>query len=227
MARIARAVVPHFPHHITQRGNRRQQTFFCNADYELYVALMHRWCREHGVGIWAYCLIPNHVHLVAVPEEENSLARAIGEAHRRYTQLVNAREGWRGHLWQGRFASYVMDERHLLTCVRYVETNPVRAGLVAEATEWRWSSASAHTVCRDDQLVTVRPMLEIVGPDWASFLNEGTTDEDQEVLREHERTGRPLGAPAFLDAVEGNLGRILKPRRAGRKRTRRPYRSRF
>jgi len=227
MARIARAVVPHLPHHITQRGNRRQQTFFSNADYELYVALMHRWCRECGVGIWAYCLMPNHVHLVAVPEEETSLARAIGEAHRRYTQLVNDREGWRGHLWQGRFASYVMDEQHLLTCVRYVETNPVRAGLVAAATEWQWSSAGAHTVRRDDQLVNVQPLLEIVGPDWASFLNEGTPDGDQQVLREHERTGRPLGAPAFLDAVEGNLGRVLKPRQAGRRRTRRPYHSRI
>ena len=144
MARISRAVVPDTPHHITQRGNRRQQTFFSDADYDTYVGLMHRWCAHYGVEIWAYCLMPNHVHLVAVPEREDSLAQAIGEAHRRYTRFVNEREGWRGHLWQGRFTSYVMDERYLLACARYVETNPVRANLATQPAEWRWSSARAH-----------------------------------------------------------------------------------
>ena len=115
LARIARAVAPGLPHHVTQRGNRRQQTFFCDGDYDGYLELMSTWCREHDVEIWAYCLMPNHVHLIAVPEREEGLMLAIGEAHRRYTRMVNFREGWRGHLWQGRFASFIMDERHLLT----------------------------------------------------------------------------------------------------------------
>ena len=136
MARLARVVVPGLPHHITQRGNRRQQTFFRPEDYALYLELMGQWYGEHGVQVWAYCLIPNHVHLIAVPHSADGLRRAIGEAHRRYTRQINFREGWRGHLWQGRFASFVMDEPYLLATARYVELNPVRAGLVTGPSEY-------------------------------------------------------------------------------------------
>src|SRR5512139_2387395 len=101
MARIARVVVPGIPHHITQRGNRRLQTFFSDDDYRVYAGLMAVWCREFRVEVWAYCLMPNHVHMIAVPSTEDSLRRAIAEAHRRYTRMVNLREKWRGHLWQG------------------------------------------------------------------------------------------------------------------------------
>ena len=110
MARIARVVAPGLPHHITQRGNRRQATFFGADDYQAYRALMREWCEYWKVEVWAYCLMPNHVHLIAVPPSEDGLRRAMGEAHRRYTRRVNFREGWRGHLWQGRFASYPLDE---------------------------------------------------------------------------------------------------------------------
>ena len=118
MARLARVVVAGMPHHITQRGNRRQQTFFSDEDYWAYVELMAEWCGEEGVEIWGYCLMPNHAHLIAVPKSEHALRRAIGEAHRRYTRRINFREGWRGHLWQGRFASFVMEEPHLLAAAR-------------------------------------------------------------------------------------------------------------
>src|SRR5271166_3831232 len=130
MPRLARVVVPGLPHHITQRGNRRQQTFFCDEDYRSYLELIGEWCGVHQVAVWAYCLMPNHIHLIAVPQSADGLRRAIGEAHRRYTRTVNFREGWRGHLWQGRFASFVLDEPYLLTAARYVELNPVRAGLI-------------------------------------------------------------------------------------------------
>lgn len=109
MVRLARVVVPGLPHHITQRGNRRQETFFCVEDYQEYLALIGEWYRACAVEVWAYCLMPNHVHLIAVPESADGLRRAIGEAHRRYTRRMNFREGWRGHLWQGRFASWVCD----------------------------------------------------------------------------------------------------------------------
>ena len=128
MGRVARVVAPGFPHHVTQRGNRRMPVFFAEGDYRRYVALMAEWCGRFDVAVWAYCLMPNHVHLVLVPETAEGLSRAVSEAHRRYTQYVNSREGWRGHLWQGRFASFVMDEPYLLTATRYVELNPVRAG---------------------------------------------------------------------------------------------------
>ncbi len=165
MARLARVVAPGLPHHVTQRGNRRQEVFFSDADYAAYKALVAEHCRGAGVAVWAYCLMPNHVHLILVPSDEDGLRAALGEAHRRYTRRVNVREGWRGYLWQGRFASFVMDERHLLAAARYVELNPVRARLVKTARQWRWSSARAHLKGEDDGLVAVAPLLEIVG-DW-------------------------------------------------------------
>jgi len=125
------------PHHVTQRGNRRQPVFFCDDD-QTYLDLMGQWCGEHKVHVWAYCLMPNHVHWIVVPKTEDGLRRAIGEAHRRYTRRVNFREQWRGHLWQGRFASFVLDEPHLLACARYVELNPVRARLTAAPSKYRW-----------------------------------------------------------------------------------------
>ncbi len=96
------------PHHVTQRGNRRQATFFCDDDYQAYLDLMAEWCGEHNIEVWAYCLMPNHVHLIVVPQSADGLRRAIGQPHRRYTRRVNFRQRWRGHLWQGRFASFVL-----------------------------------------------------------------------------------------------------------------------
>ena len=217
MPRIARIVAPGYPHHITQRGNRRLPTFFSDDDYVSYLDLMSDWCRHYGVEIWAYCLMPNHVHLIAVPTEKDSLNRAIGEAHRRYTRMINFREGWRGHLWQGRFASYVLDERYLLACVRYVENNPVRAKLTDRAEKWRWSSAAAHISGKDDQLAAVQPMLRLVKKDWADFLGSPESEDEINDIQKHERTGRPLCAPYFLDQLEALLGRPLKPKKAGRK----------
>ena len=218
MARMARAIVPFLPHHITQRGNRRQQTFFCTDDYLFYLALMAEWCDRYGVEIWAYCLMPNHVQLIAVPGTPDGLRQAIGEAHRRYTTEINRREGWRGHLWQGRFASYAMDDRYTLVAARYVELNPVRAGLVARAEDYAWSSARAHLLGRDDCLVRVAPLLARIG-NWSSFLSELADSEDVQRFRNHETTGRPLGSDAFVDDLERALDRVLRPRPPGRKPT--------
>jgi putative transposase len=216
MARLARLVIPGMPHHITQRGNRRQPTFFNESDYAAYMELMADFCREEGVEIWSYCLLPNHVHLIAVPRTETSLRQAIGEAHRRYTRRINFREKWRGYLWQGRFASFVMDEQHLLAAARYVELNPVRAKLAAHAAEWPWSSARAHLSDRNDGLVKVAPLLAMIG-DWNGFLNSALPEEEWRVLRDHSRTGRPLGNETFLDHLETLVGRPLKPKQPGRK----------
>jgi len=214
MPRLARAVVPDFPHHVAQRGNRRQQTFFGDHDYLLYTALMAEWCHRCRVEIWAYCLMPNHAHLIAVPTAPHGLRRAIGEAHRRYTLEVNRREGWRGHLWQGRFASFVMDDRYTLAAARYVELNPVRAGLVARAGDYPWSSARAHLLGRDDALTAAAPLLARVDT-WSAFLGQGTEEDVTDQLRKHESTGRPLGSDAFVDYLEGLLQRALRPLRSG------------
>ena len=225
MARLARLVIPGMPHHVTQRGNRRQETFFHDEDYAAYIELMAEWCREEGVEIWGYCLMPNHVHLIAVPATEDGLRRAIGEAHRRYTRRINFREKWRGYLWQGRFASFIMDEPYLLAAARYVELNPVRAKLVDRARQWPWSSAKAHLSGRDDRLVTTAPLLAIVG-DWKAFLRSAIAEEELRDLREHGRTGRPLGSSAFMDRLERLVGRVLKPQKPGPKQKPKPRKPR-
>jgi putative transposase len=151
---------------------------------------MADWCKERGVEIGTYCLMPNHVHLIAIPRSEDGLAWAIGEAHRRYTRRINFREKWRGYLWQGRFTPFVMDELYLIAAARYVELNPVRAGLVADAGEWPWSSARAHLSGRDDRLVRVAPLLAMVA-DWRGLLNSAIPEEELRDLREHGHTGCP------------------------------------
>ena len=216
MPRLARVIVPGLPHHITQRGNRRQQTFFAETDYALYRELMAQWCAVRQVQIWAYCLMPNHVHLIAVPADGDGLRRAIGEAHRRYTCHVNAREGWRGHLWQGRFASYPMDDGYLLAAARYIELNPVRAGLTATAEDYPWSSAAAHVSGRDDELVQVEPLLAL-RRNWHDYLTQPFPTERWEAFRKHERTGRPLGSDAFVADLERQTERVLRPQRRGPK----------
>ncbi|MBF0416380.1 MAG: transposase [Magnetococcales bacterium] len=216
MARIARVIASGLPHHITQRGNRRQQTFFVEQDYQVYLDLMAEWCDHFGVEIWAYCLMPNHVHLIAIPRTVESMRLAIGEVHRRYTRHVNFREKWRGHLWQGRFASFPLDEEYLLAATRYVELNPVRARLTASPEEYPWSSARAHLSGQDDRLLKTKLMLDLV-LDWSLFLASRLADETMEALRRHEQTGRPLGSELFLDKLETQLKRILKPQKPGRK----------
>lgn len=216
MARIARIVSVGIPHHVTQRGNRRMQTFFCDDDYREYIALMAESCRRYGVEIWSYCLMPNHVHLIAIPQQPDSFRQALGEAHRRYTRLINFREKWKGHLWQERFASYPMSETHLLAAARYIELNPVRAGLVKEAWSYQWSSAVGHVKGVDDELVSVAPLLEMV-EDWRGFIGQDITGEERGIFRSHERTGRPLGDAGFLKRIEESVCRVLQRQKPGPK----------
>lgn len=215
MARMPRVVVPGVPHHVTQRGNRRQRTFFCDEDYRYYLDLMAEFTGAARTEVWAYCLMPNHVHLVMVPSTEDGLRASLGEAHRRYTRHINLRHGWRGHLWQERFHSFAMDEQYLGATVRYVELNPVKAGLCESARDWRWSSAGAHLDGEDDSLVSVRPMLDRVN-DWSGHLSGGEP-EFGELLARHTRTGRPLGSDTFIARLEAMSGVSLTPGRPGRK----------
>jgi putative transposase len=216
MARLARVVVPLIPHHVTQRGNRRQPVFFGEGDYAAYRDLIAVQCRAEGVEIWAWCLMPNHVHLMLVPPAPDALRAALAEAHRRYSRLVNLREGWRGYLWQGRFASCPMDEAHALASARYIELNPVRARLVDRPEDWAWSSAGAHLTGRSDGL-TKNGALGVPVAEWGIFLRAGLDEETLEILRAGERTGRPLGSADFVGRIEASTGRRLARRKPGRK----------
>jgi putative transposase len=216
MARMARVVIPGYPHHVTQRGNRRQKTFFCEDDYCHYLDLLSEFSKQSGTEIWAYCLMPNHVHMVMVPFEEDGLRATLGETHRRYTRHINFREGWRGHLWQERFHSFIMDEQYLLATVRYVEINPVAARLCAMPEDWKWSSARAHLAGQDDGLIRVRPMLELVD-NWESYLSHSRTVDEMKRITQHSRTGRPLGSSEFIRRLEAISGKALAPRKPGRK----------
>ena len=160
--------------------------------------------------------MPNHIHLIATPSSEDGLRWAIGQTHQRYTRRINFREKWRGYLWQGRFASFVMDEPYLLAAARYIELNPVRARLVSLAADWRWSSARAHLCGQDDCLVKVAPLLAMVA-DWNALLDSAVPEEELAELRRHVRTGRPLGDETFVGRLEEMVGRTLKPQKRGPK----------
>ncbi|MDZ7839479.1 MAG: transposase [Gammaproteobacteria bacterium] len=216
MARIARVVAPDYPHHVTQRGNRRQKTFFCEADYRYYLELLVEAKGRAGVEVWAYCLMPNHVHFVIVPRHTDSLCRFFKEAHRCYTRRINFREGWRGHLWQERFHSFVMDEQYLRATLRYVELNPVRANLCARPEQWPWSSVHAHLKGVDDDIVTVKPMLALI-PQWMEYLRVDVDEKELEAIRRYTRTGRPVEEEEFLSGLETVTGRNLRKSKPGPK----------
>jgi putative transposase len=207
MPRCARLVVPAFPHHVTHRGNHKQRTFFSEADYRLYKKYLAAACAETGTAVWAWCLMPNHVHLVLVPSVEAGLGAVLRRTQGRYARAINARQGWTGHLWQARFGSFVMDEAYLLACARYVELNPVRAGLAERPQDWAWSSARTHLGGPPDGLTDAAPLLER-WPDWAAILGTALEDEALNAIRERERSGRPLGGEAFI----ARFGRSSRPR---------------
>jgi putative transposase len=209
-------VVPGLPHHVTQRGNRRETVFFGDDDSRAYLDLIAAAARRSETGIWAYCLMPNHVHFIMTPSSPDGLRATFAEAHRRYAARIHARLKVTGHLWQGRFSSTPMDERQLLAAARYVAMNPVTAVLVSRAADWRWSSAAAHLAARDDGIVMVCPLLDRV-EDFAAFLEAA---EDEATLRALQRswsTSRPVGSDDWIKALERQVGRALAPAKRGPK----------
>ena len=217
MARRGRMIIPGVPHHVTQRGNRREPIFFEPGDEAVYLDLMSRQLRRYDVACWAYCLMPNHVHLILTPSDEAGLPRAVGEAHRRYTAFVGARGHWTGHLFQGRFGSVAMDDDHLMAAFRYVALNPVKAGLVGAAVDWPWSSTGAHIAGADSDPVVVGPALSRIG-DFAAFVASTADDSGRwtDVLRA-ELIGRPVGAKAWIEQLEARMDRSFSPLKRGRK----------
>lgn len=213
MARLARAVFPRHPHHVTQRGNGRAVTFLCDDDYAFYRELLAAHARAAGVEVWAWVLMPNHVHLILVPQDADGLRRALAPVHRRYAGHVHARLKRTGHFWQGRFGCVAMDEAHLGAALRYVALNPVRARLVARAAEWPWSSVHAQ-LGRDDGVTATAPVATRY-PDFAALLAAGEDEGMSRRLRRAETIGRPVGSDAFVEALERESGRSLAPGRRG------------
>lgn len=217
MPRIRRLRVPHIPYHVVARGNRRQTLFFDDGDRALYLALVATLGRSRGLALWGYCLMDNHVHLVVVPRLDGSLSSGIGDVHQAYARHVNARHGWRGHLWEYRFGSFAMDDRHAVAALRYVELNPVRACLVSRAHEYRWSSARHHCLSWRDPALDPCDLLPGPGQ-WMEFLAAAPDQHEVACLQVHSRTGRPLGSDQFVKELETSTGRSLAPRTAGRPR---------
>jgi putative transposase len=218
MPRFARLIVPEIPHHITQRGNRRQIVFFSDSDKSLYLKILTDTSSGSGMSFLAYCLMSNHVHLLAIPLKKEDFAAILGEAHRKYTTLINIREKWKGHLWQGRFGSFPLDERHLFNAVRYIERNPVRAGLVKTAEQYAWSSARGHLRLWADPLLREPGLLLDFG-NWRDYLRKEEDEKFISDLRSHERTGRPFGPESFEKKLEERTGRTIRKKKAGRKKS--------
>ena len=216
MARLARVVVPGLPHHVTQRGNGRQKVFFSDDDYRLYLLLLRESCAAAGVSCWAYALMPNHIHAILVPADEDGLRAALAPLHRRYAGLINARRRRTGHFWQGRYGAAAMDEEHLAAAFRYILRNPVQAGLVRLPEQWRWSSAAAYLKAKPDGITDTAPMRQRF-PDMAALLRNGESALDRLAVADDETVGRPRGNASFLAQIARQTGRSLAPGKRGPK----------
>ena len=219
MPRLARIIAPGLPHHITQRGNYRQVVFDDDNDRRRYLVWVEEYSRKYNLSIIAYCLMPNHVHFIVIPTDEASVARTFNTAHMRYSQYRNKKIGASGHLWQGRFFSCVMDEKHLTAAARYIERNPVRTHIVKKPHEYAWSSARDHADNARTANIDVSGFfkyIEVEQAQWKAFID--TPDDAQEVsmIRKNTMSGSPLGSESFLNKLEDRFGEKLHALPVGR-----------
>ena len=213
--RFGRVVVPGSPHHVLQRGNRKENVFYDDSDRLVYLRLARDACELHRVFVWTYTLMDNHVHIIAVPERNDSLGKAMKAAHGEYSSYFNTKYGLVGHVWQGRFKSFVMEESHCWNAIRYVELNPVRAGMIVRAEDYLWSSAAAHCGLRGDILLSGDCPLVKEIRNWSEWLKIDNPVGADDLIRRHTRTGRPLGSELFLSGLEILTGRKLLPQKRG------------
>lgn len=218
MPRIARVVVKDYPYHVTQRGNYRQRVFDNEDDFLRYKLWLKVYSEQYGLKIGAYCLMTNHVHFVCVPLRADSLARTFNTLHMRYSQYFHRKKKLKGHLWQGRFFSCALDERHLRAAIRYVENNPVRAKIVDSPEKYIWSSTLGHMNRVTDPIVSIDYPIGIGAKDWLVFLGNEEDNEAIKDIRKHTFTGRPCGDEGFVAGIEGLLGRRVRAMKWGRPR---------
>ncbi|HYL74936.1 MAG TPA: transposase [Bryobacteraceae bacterium] len=216
---MARAVLVGTPHHLTQRGLDQRQVFFDDSDHQVYLSLVRINAKRFGADLLGYCLMPNHVHWIVTPQAPRSLARTFGEAHGRYAAYTNAKHTRSGHFWQNRFFSCPLDRSHLWTALRYVERNPVRAGLVDHATSFLWSSAAAHTGIQSPPAwLHQEPMRSTFSAEqWEIYLKSESIGEAELLVRTNTYTGRPAGSREFTEWAESVLGRKLTAQAGGRR----------
>ena len=221
MPRTARTVFAGIPHHVTQRGNRKENVFFDNLDRLHYLTWLAEYCLRNQVEVLAYCLMTNHVHLVMVPATPEGLHLALKPLHMRYAQYMNKKKDWNGHLWQGRYFSSPLDDEYTWSAIRYVEQNPVRAGMVDRAENYQWSSAAAHCGLRADEVltsdITWRRKFKLMG-EWSVWINSGACPEGDQCLRTYVEKGLPCGSPLFVNSLEKIAGRSLSFRPQGREK---------
>jgi len=216
MPRIARLVVKGLPHHITQRGNYKQKVFSSKEDYNRYLYWFKEYQSKYDLAIAAFCLMPNHVHFIAIPNREDSFAKTFNTSHMRYSQYFNKKHKVTGHLWQGRFYSCPLDERHLYEAVRYIENNPVRASLVKDAVEWPFSSVRFH-LRGERTIIPLVDMKEYLAIDnWGAYLKEISEQAVIDKIKANTMTGRPSGSDSFISGLEKKFGMRLRPLPEGR-----------
>ncbi len=220
MSRLARIVLEDLPYHITQRGNGRQRIFSDAPDYLVYLDLLRAYAGDAGLQVWAFWLMPNHVHLIARPERADAMASAPGRTHADYARHFNLKNRSCGHVWQARFFSCPLDSAHLWRAMAYVERNPVRARMVERAGQYEWSSARAHLGLEGaNGLDLAAWRAEYTHEQWNDVLTLGADEESfGRRLQEASRRGRPLGSEAFLRELESRAGRELRPLQVGRPR---------
>jgi putative transposase len=216
MPRKARLVIPGLPHHVVQRANRRKALFFNDLDRRRYLDLLARYAARQHLKILAYCLMPDHVHLVAVPAEAGSLAAVLMPLQIQHSKHIRRTHTIRGRLWQARFSSCPMDLPHMWEAVRYIERNPRRAGKILRPERYPWSSAGGHAGIRKDPLLSGH--LEARGKvkNWVKWLGEGEDEAMAETIRRCTRTGRPAGGAAFRASIEKRRRRTRRPKKGKR-----------
>ena len=227
MPRLARVVAIGLPHHITQRGNYRQNIFHKESDRNRYLSWLREYSDKYKLSLLAYCLMDNHVHFIAIPGNKDSLSKTFNFTHMRYSQYVNRSFKTTGHLWQGRFYSCVLDQAHLTLAARYVERNPVRTKIVNQPWQWKWSSAQNHIDGKKENKLKMDNLFDYVemSPEtWKAYISASDNGKDIELLRKKTMMGRPAGTPDFIKQLENKFKRRLsalptgRPKRNGTKK---------
>lgn len=219
MPRLARLIVLEYPHHVTQRGNYRQDVFLDDSDRRRYLMLLADYSKKFRLTILSYCLMNNHVHFIVIHYDKNSIANTFHILHTRYSQYFNKKMKVAGHLWQGRYYSCVLDEQHLLVAVKYVERNPIRAKIVKKPYDYIWSSAKNHTGESNNDIIDARDLfkyIEIEQSKWKDFIDRSDEPDDVSAIRKYTITGRPLGNIAFVQNLEKAFGERLHALPVGR-----------
>ena len=228
MPRRPRFVLPGAAHHVTQRGNNRQAVFFSDQDRIRYLHMLRHNCRRYDLRVLGWCLMTNHVQLIAIPGASESLALCLRQTQSQYSWELNRHQNRVGHLWQNRFFSCPLGPTHLLSAMRYVDLNPVRAGMTAEPWDWRWSSSRAHTSPHLRDQLLGWPWLKWVEearlgawsyPDWKAALLLASRPDELDPIRRATKLGEPLGSDEFVRALEAKAGRRLRVQARGRPAT--------